>query len=287
VRKYILRISQAKRYGFFDKSAYCFEMDLLVFLKNNGISVASPIKRKDGTTLGVINAPEGARHYVLFTYAEGNSPENLNQTQGYLLGETLARFHICADSFFSKYSRFHLDTDYLINEPLRSLKNLSKISQDAYRFIEDVSNTLRINLKILPKIPSTYGIIHGDFWWKNVHFKNKHLTIFDFDYCGYGWRVSDIAALRGNAIIHDYDLSDTIMTAFIGGYQSIRKLEHYELDAIKYFEKITVIWAFGLWTTGIDVLGTQCFYDNFDRVFSRFKVFIESPATYLDKIQGG
>jgi len=47
------------------------ELELLNLLKNNNISVSFPIPDEKGNLIQEINAPEGLRYVVLFTFAEG------------------------------------------------------------------------------------------------------------------------------------------------------------------------------------------------------------------------
>lgn len=277
-QQFILRISRVRRYGSFDDRAYSFELELLRFLHGNGLPVVYPLARRDKETLGAINAPEGKRYYALFSYAEGNIVSSLNQEQSYILGQSLARFHLAANEFSPTHPRFHLDENYLINEPMRRLKWFSQLPQEDLDFLDSLCMSLRETIQSLSQQRDEYGIIHGDLWWRNVHFAGRRATLFDFDFCGYGWRVSDIASLRGNAIIYGKILSDDVVAALLEGYQSARPLTEVELAAMSDFAKITVVWALGVWTTVVDVLGTRWFYENFARVFANLKRWVEEDG---------
>jgi Ser/Thr protein kinase RdoA (MazF antagonist) len=53
------------------RSHICSELDLLLHLDKKGVSVSTPIARKDGLLIRDLFAPEGPRHLVVFTHAPG------------------------------------------------------------------------------------------------------------------------------------------------------------------------------------------------------------------------
>lgn len=53
------------------KSEIQEELELLLLLKDNDLSVSYPISDEEGNFIQEINAPEGVRYAVLFTFAEG------------------------------------------------------------------------------------------------------------------------------------------------------------------------------------------------------------------------
>jgi Ser/Thr protein kinase RdoA (MazF antagonist) len=278
-QKYILRISHAKRYGTFEESAYRFELDLLDFLREKQVPIAYPLARRNKDMLGIIDAPEGKRHYALFHFVEGKVPSSLKEEDGYILGETLAKLHLTMNEFSSPHPRFHLDEDFLINEPIRRLRNFPQIPEEDIAFLEKLSESLKESIQGLSRQMDEYGIIHGDFWWNNVHFEDGKPTLFDFDFGGYGWRAYDIGSLRGTAKAFEYGLSDEVVDSFFKGYQSVRKLTGPELAAIAAFEKIRIIWAFGLWTASAEAHGTKWFYEMFVWFFSNLKRLVEGEES--------
>jgi Ser/Thr protein kinase RdoA (MazF antagonist) len=273
--KYILRVSHARRYGAFDESAYRFELELLDHLNQEKVSVSYALVRKDKDLLGMIEAPEGRRYYALFSFAEGEILSSITETEAYLFGKTLAELHLSMKRYSPAQPRFHLDEDFLINEPIRRLRESPQISIEVINYLEALAENLRKNIQGLSRQGDEYGIIHGDFWWENIHVKDNKMTIFDFDFCGYGWFAYDIGSLRGTAKAIGFDLSDDKVDAFLQGYQSIRKLTEAELKAVPAFEKIRIIWCFGLWTSFVNVLGLKWFNEAFAQLFSILKKWVE------------
>lgn len=274
-QKYILRVSHTRRYGSFDESAYRFELNLLDFLREKQVPIAYPLARRNKDMLGIVNAPEGKRHYALFNFVEGKALSSLKEEDGYILGEALAKLHLVLNEFSSHHTRFHLDEEFLINEPIRRLKKFPHIPEEDIAFLETLAKSLRESIQGLPHQKNEYGIIHGDFWWNNVHFEQGKLSLFDFDFCGYGWRAYDLGSLMGTARAFEYDLSDEVANLFVKGYQSIRKLTDAEQEAIAAFEKIRMIWAFGLWAASAELHRAKWFYEMFAWVFPKLKKLVE------------
>jgi Ser/Thr protein kinase RdoA (MazF antagonist) len=95
------------------KSDINYELDVLNYLSENGVTVSAPIKSTGGYFAIEINAPEGERYLTLFTYANGSIP-NLNEEVSYEYGILVARIHNLTDTFSSSHHRFHLDFNHLL-----------------------------------------------------------------------------------------------------------------------------------------------------------------------------
>ena len=74
---------------------------------------------------------------------------------------------------------------------------------------------------------SPVHIIHADFYGWNLMWNEDRLSIFDFDDCGLGTEVQDIAVAL-------YWLNTpTADAALLGGYETIRPLPNYSKNAMK------------------------------------------------------
>ncbi len=77
---YILRVYPRRRRTFAEINA---ELDFLAYLHSQGAPVSIPVVQRNGERLLTLQAPEGTRYAVLFTYAQGEP-----------LGENLAAIHM-------------------------------------------------------------------------------------------------------------------------------------------------------------------------------------------------
>jgi Ser/Thr protein kinase RdoA (MazF antagonist) len=89
------------------------------------------------------------------------------------------------------------------------------------------------------------GFCHGDFHGWNAHFeKNGKVNFFDFDCCGHGWRIYDVATFFWGARIREKHQHRC--RHFLRGYAEVRQLSVESLAAIPYFIAARHIWLVGL-----------------------------------------
>ncbi len=118
---------------------------------------------------------------------------------------------------------------------------------------------------MLARTAELFAPIHGDYWWNNAHFDGQDVTLFDFDFCGNGWRIYDIAAFQGTARANGFEWSAEVVDAFLKGYESFRVLSEGERSALRAFELIRVVWALGLAASLREVNGERWFSEFFQR----------------------
>ncbi|MDX8364693.1 phosphotransferase [Cytobacillus sp. IB215665] len=243
------------------KEEIAFELDLVIHLKSEGIPVSYPITRKDGEFINRLNAPEGNRFGVLFSFAEGEEKPIDNEKISSLFGQSVAELHMKSEKFTTTEKRFELNLTYLIDNPLKIIKNSMLHRIEDYTFIEEISSKLKASVQELEGNGLDWGICHGDLHGNtNISFKEDFsYTHYDFDLCGYGWRSYDIAEFRLARQIHtkgDNKLLNNLWDAFIQGYTSVRPLSQHDLDAIPVFVGIRQLWLMGLCLHDLHIVGS-------------------------------
>ncbi len=271
--KYMLRVTRVERAGPVNLSDCRFELELTDWLHAQGVPVVPALRRKNGDSLGIIAAPEGTRYYALFPFIEGEVLGWPDHQQAQLLGETLARLHGAADAFVPAHARAPLDEAFLIDAPMRRLRQFPGVPVAALETLEGISQSLRQGIRRVPLTGGAFGIIHGDFWWKNAIFADGKPVIIDFDFSGWGYRAYDVALLTGTARLFGRPLPADVVDAYMRGYQSLRELDPMELAAIPMFEKIRMLWACGLWATHANVFGSQWFLENFQGALANLSTY--------------
>lgn len=258
-QKYVLRVYEQGDAMGRQESDYLFELDWLLFMKAQGLSVSSPIPRKDGSLLGSINAPEGIRYYALFTFAKGKSMSLKDQDQLYEFGINMARIHRVSKNFSSPYQRKALDMTSLLDKPLERIRgawgpqraaNLDILLASA----DEARNEVYALLGEDPELNNEFwGLVGGDFSHLSVHYDNGQPTFFNFDRCGASWRAYDIAAFLSNSNL--LQTSEGYSEAFFAGYYSVRPLSREEHSAVSPFLTIRRIWRMGLFALDSGLAG--------------------------------
>jgi Ser/Thr protein kinase RdoA (MazF antagonist) len=92
----------------------------------------------------------------------------------------------------------------------------------------EVHSKIRAVQRLLGQGPETFGLIHGDLHQENYLFHQGQVRAIDFDDCGYGHYVYDIAVTLLN--VRGRDSTPLLRESFLAGYRSIRPLstEHEE-----------------------------------------------------------
>jgi Ser/Thr protein kinase RdoA (MazF antagonist) len=147
--KYILRVYRA---GWRSHSDIRYELEALLHLKRLNVSVSAPVPRRDGEFLHSVSAPEGSRTIVLFTYALGKEPVYAanEESESYQYGRSVAQIHSETDGFQSQYQRFHLDLEYLLDAPLKSIQPLLIHRPDDWEYLQSLSEKLRHHVVSIP-----------------------------------------------------------------------------------------------------------------------------------------
>jgi len=267
--KYVLRLSRADKNLTLTESSFLFELTWLEFLNDHQVPISFPIRRIDKQLFGIIEALEGPRYATLFSYAEGTT--DINEEQAFILGRSLAQLHIVSDDFKTNLERNPLNIDQLIDQPLTQIKMiLDKSGKKELKILNKLAQKLREQILYLDMTRETYGIIAGDIHGYNQHFtKDNQLTMFDFEFCAYGYRVYDIATFRWSRGSDNEEL----WNAFLNGYQSVRKLNDSEMEAIEAFVQARNLW----WISSLSKMPEyQHIFDEefWKYAFSQFETYL-------------
>jgi Ser/Thr protein kinase RdoA (MazF antagonist) len=238
---YVLRVSH---WGWRSRSDIDFELALLDFLHQKGVSVASPLRTTAGQLVIVINAPEGDRYASLFTYAPGSIPiGDLSLRQATKLGETVAKMHQAGSEFECDFERKPLTLEYLLDESWDVIASCLNLGDRHY--LESAIVQIKLELQDFPRSAPYWGICWGDPHSGNAHFTDTDQpTLFDFDQCGWGWRSFELGKFRQVAL--NTGISRRIREAFLAGYQSVNPLEPFEIAAISAFTQAAHIWGWSI-----------------------------------------
>lgn len=251
---YAARVYQYGEHLRRQESDYEYELDWLNYLKEQGIPVSHPIRRKDGRFLGSVEAPEGKRYFALFSFAPGKPMDIFNEEQLFTMGAQMAKIHLVSNDYKAPYDRQVMDLNFLVDRPIARLKRVLGTkphrAADLDLLITSAEEAKQEILEIINNpetTPDGWGPIGGDFHSTNAFFTDDQSpTFFNFDLCGYSWRAYDIAAFLQNTDL--ISTSETLTEAFFAGYYSERRLSNNEHNAISPFLTIRRIWLTGTFT---------------------------------------
>jgi Ser/Thr protein kinase RdoA (MazF antagonist) len=211
------------------------ELKLLNYLKENEIGVSYPIKDKNNNYIQNINACEGNRFAVLFSFAEGETVRNPSEKICYNLGITIAKMHLLNNN--KTINRINYNANTLINWAFEKAKTRFPESSEEMQYFKRANTIISHEFEKADANSLRYGTVHLDLWYENMKVKNEtDFTLFDFDNCGNGWLFLDISytlmlLFRNEPNKDNFKLKSD---SFYKGYESITLISEEEKRLIPY-----------------------------------------------------
>lgn len=219
--------------------------------KHSPVEVATPIAASDGDFVQTIKFSDdkNSYHCILFTYLKGEMLSNYkdSELQKHFLniGEITAHFHNNDQNRpdLDYINRSTWDVEAILGENPKwgKWQDGPAITPDRYELFEEVSNIIQQRLKTFGQSSDRFGLIHSDLRLDNILIDNDQYKVLDFDDCGFGWYLFDLAATF-NSI--DYEssashslqiISSDLIKSWVEGYRKVRSLSQEEEDEIPTF----------------------------------------------------
>lgn len=236
------------------------EIRLLNQLKENNISVSVPILDMENNYIQTINAPEGERFAVMFTYANGEKLHSYSLETHYQIGELMARIHKVTVN--QQLDRVNYTPKILLQDSFKQLSEFLPGDMEEMNFMLSAQKYLLLEFQKADQSKIRNGIVHLDIWFENLNVTNDNrVTIFDFDFCGNGWLCLDIAfyimQVHNTERYEEKDYQPKV-DSFLKGYESIIPISEEE-------KRLLPMLGVSLY---FFYLGVQCQrYDNYSNLF--------------------
>jgi Ser/Thr protein kinase RdoA (MazF antagonist) len=235
--KFFLKVYRA---GWRSQEALAQEIAAIEHAHARGVKVAVPIARRDGSWITYIRAPEGIRPAILFPWIKGRAPEYTDPRHAAAFGTAIAQLHLACEDFNRYDARPRFDLDFLFRRPIERIRSrLQELPAVAAR-LERLAVRLESRLSQVEGRLTDWGFCHGDIWADNARIDGDDLVLFDFDFFGPGWRVSDLAAYRWHARLKG---SESIAwEAFSTAYLRVRPSAEQSLQYSDIFVMLRHLW---------------------------------------------
>lgn len=250
--RYILRVY---RHGLRTLGQVQAEAELLSALQKHKVPVSYPIADADKKYVQSFNAPEGERYAMLFTYAEGITVNMPGTAQLVALGHAMAAFHNVSATIQLSNSRWNFDADTTLHQPLQAVKFAFAHDKESFEWLQQTAGLAQQKLSALDASKFSSGYCQFDFLPKNFHFNGDKITMFDFDFFGYGWLANDVMTFWVHLCWEvlfgriTQDAADAAFTTFITAYRSVRPISSTELYALPWLSPGFWIFYLGFYPT--------------------------------------
>jgi Ser/Thr protein kinase RdoA (MazF antagonist) len=241
-QKYVLRVYS---FNWRTSSEIEEEIRLLNFLNENNIGVSYPILDIEGSYIQKINAAEGLRYAVLFSFADGGKIRYMTENTCASVGTLMAEIHRATRQ--QKIQRIEYTSEILWQSPYVFASRYFSESLEEMQFVKKAGELLNSLFDWTDHEKVRTGIVHLDIWYDNMSISGEdEITLFDFDFCGKGYLVLDIAyfCMQLFHIEPDKKIYELKVKNFLKGYQQVSLISNEEQKLIPYAG--LAVWIFYL-----------------------------------------
>lgn len=241
--KFILRVYHP---DWRSEDAIISEADILLHLADKNIPVSFPIADDLKSYVQTVKLNGSNIYCMLFSYAEGDKIKHQSVEQHERNGLCMANMHDNSPPHIPNRTDYR-KCDFFIEASNRIKQHL--VQDDLIAVISESTEVAKYYYKNSAITLLPQGFVHLDFWADNMHVTpDGARTIFDFDFCGQGYFVMDIAyyLLQLRAIEQDINRYSECRDAFLRGYEKVRRLQAEEHHAIRPFTLSLLLFYLGV-----------------------------------------
>lgn len=225
------RVMRVLRQGYHDDDSVRSELAWVNALREDtDLLVPAALPADDGRFLLPFRLGEKARRTIMFECVEGGNltlddmrPDVLAQ-----LGAISAKMHAHSRSWRKPawFTRYHWNLDSMLHPSSRTRfgywRENAKLSEADRTFLDRAAARITEHLDEYSLDASRIGLSHGDLHVLNLMLAGDDLWAIDFDDCGIGWYMQDIAPAL--AACAPGDFADELKHAWLDGYREVGEL---------------------------------------------------------------
>lgn len=212
------------------------ELEWLAALEAQGFVTPAPIADAQGTKVQHIRvSDDDLRFAVLFRWIEGDMPTtDIDPEQFEPLGEIMARLHLHSIEWQRPewFKRLEWDHASMLSAEGHwgHWQKVPGLSPQDIETVQHVVDNIATHVHDYGKEAETYGLIHADLRLTNLLFHKGETRVIDFDDCGEGWFMHDIAAAM--SFYEHYEHMGQWLNSLLQGYQKVRPLPQRDLNML-------------------------------------------------------
>lgn len=204
--------------------------------------VANPINGSDGKPVQLIKGEDGNVYYcVICDYLPGSEPDESNPEKIVrdfeMLGETTAYLHRQASIWngTKTIDRMEWTYDNIIGDTAAwgRWQDFEGMTPEAEEFLEEACKIIKRRLARYGRNPNNWGLIHADLRLANILVENDTIKVIDFDDCGMGWYLQDLAS--SVSFIEHKEIVPDLINAWLRGYKKIMPFTDTDFEEIDTF----------------------------------------------------
>lgn len=232
----VLRIH---RLGYHSDAQLHSELYWMRELGRSGIEVPPIIPASDGSLFVHANAPGSGetRQVDMLGWLDGSAVGEADAALHYRLGQFAARLHKLGSEIVlpDDFTRHRWDEAGLLGrEPVWGrFWELPELTTDQRALLLAATHKATADLATYGKSAERFGMIHADLIRDNVLDHRGQLQAIDFDDCGFGWYMFELATVL-HALPEEADYERTRDQLF-AGYRTVRALPDADIERLPLF----------------------------------------------------
>ena len=205
------------------------------------VSTPQAIPGKNRQLIQKHNSPllPNPRHLVLFEFVPGQTPQESDDLRALFvrLGKISARLHAHVEHWRlpTGFERLTWDEHHILghNPNWGNWRHGPAVTNGIREQLELLETQLLARLHQFGKSRSRFGLIHADLRLANLLIDNDKTHVIDFDDCGMGWFLYDLATAL--SFFEDHPQVPALIESWLTGYRTIRSLSSEEENEIPTF----------------------------------------------------
>ncbi|KHN51505.1 phosphotransferase enzyme family protein [Pectobacterium fontis] len=209
------------------------ELQWLDALRETGIVVPEALRDAAGERVQSLRLPDGScRYAVLFHWIDGEMPTTRVDPRAFRqLGEITARLHQHSRHWQKPdgFRRIIWDHHSMVSTQSHwgDWRDAPNLSLGEHAVVEEAIARIGGEMAAFGKAPQRYGLIHADLRLTNLLLHRGETRVIDFDDCGMGWYLHDLAAAI--SFVEHHPRAAEWVENWLCGYERVAHLSDEEL----------------------------------------------------------
>lgn len=212
------------------------ELHWLDALRETGIVVPQAVPDKEGQKVQTLPMEGGGeRHAVLFDWIEGDMPTTDVDPRAFQqLGHITARLHQHSKSWQKPagFQRIIWDHHSMVSPQSHwgDWRDAPNLRWEDQPIVEEVIARIGQQLSTFGQDATRYGLIHADLRLTNLLLHKGETRVIDFDDCGMGWYLHDLAAAI--SFVEHHPRAAEWVDNWIKGYEQVSHISDVEMAMV-------------------------------------------------------
>lgn len=246
------------------------------------VPIAVPMENQQAEFVTVVENGKQTYDCVMFEYLTGAAPNPYDRERGLgwfrQVGEIAALLHRQTMNWGDggNLCRPRWDYEALLGEQalFGDWRRCRELGEAGVEVLTKACGVIRERLARYGTAPERFGLIHSDLRAANLLVEGHRMAVLDFDDCGYGWHLMDLAA--SISFVEDSPLAKQWIAAWIDGYKTYMPFDQRDQREIDTFVMIRRIQLLAWITSHDDSDPVEVYWQGYA------KKTLEMAKHYLD-----